>query len=179
MFAESKETYGVIDAVVLNAGIVAPSMTLSEMTSERLRQVLETNMLGAFLCAREAARTLPRPMSEPSASLVLVSSAASRLGSPFEYVDYAATKGATDTLTIGLSKELADKNIRVNAVRPGLIETGIHARNGQPDRAQRLGKNVPMARPGTADEVAEAIIWLCSDASSYSTGSIIDVAGGR
>ncbi|WP_226804031.1 SDR family oxidoreductase [Amylibacter sp. SFDW26] len=178
MFEETASAFGRIDVVVLNAGIVAPQMTLAEMTEERLKSVIDVNMLGTLFCAREAARQLPRSLSEPSASIVFVSSAASRLGSAFQYVDYAATKGAMDTLTIGLSKELAEKNIRVNAVRPGLVETEIHARNGQPDRAQRLGKQVPMARPGTAEEVAEAIVWLCSDAASYSTGTIIDVAGG-
>ena len=178
VFEQMTSAFGRIDAVVLNAGIVAPQMTLAEMTVERLKTVVDINMVGTLLCAREAARCLPRSKSEPSASIVFVSSAASRLGSSFQYVDYAATKGAMDTLTIGLSKELAEKNIRVNGVRPGLIETDIHAKNGQPGRAQRLGKKVPMARPGTAEEVAEAIVWLCSDAASYSTGSIIDVAGG-
>ncbi len=178
MFEETVSEFGKIDAVVLNASIVAPQMALAEMTEERLRNVIDVNMIGTLFCAREAARQLPRNLSEPSASIVFVSSAASRLGSAFQYVDYAATKGAMDTLTIGLSKELADQNIRVNAVRPGLIETEIHARNGQPGRAQRLGKEVPMARSGTAEEVAEAIVWLCSDAASYSTGTIIDVAGG-
>ena len=179
VFAETIEAFGSIDAVVLNAGIVAPSMTLAEMTGERLISIIKTNMIGTLFCAREAARSLPRPLTEPSASIVFVSSGAARLGSPFEYVDYAATKGAMDTLTIGLSKELAEKNIRVNAVRPGFIETEIHASMGQPDRAQRLGKQVPMARPGTAEEVAEAIVWLCSDAASYATGAFIDVTGGR
>ncbi|NSX54681.1 SDR family oxidoreductase [Parasulfitobacter algicola] len=179
LFAETNDVFGTIDAVVVNAGIVGPSLTLAEMTGPRLRNMIDTNVLGALFCAREAARIMPRPDTEPSGSIVFVSSAAARLGSPFEYVDYAASKGALDTLTIGLSKELAEKNIRVNAVRPGLIETDIHASGGQPDRAQRLGRQVPMRRPGTANEVAEAILWLCSDAASYTTGAIIDVAGGR
>lgn len=148
-------------------------------TTARLRQMFDTNVLGAFLFAREAARRLPLHRTTEGGAIVVVSSAAARIGSPFEYVDYAASKGAMDTLTLGLSKELAGQNIRVNAVRPGLIETDIHASGGQPDRAQRLGQAVPMARPGTAQEVAEAIAWLCSDAASYCTGSILDVAGGR
>lgn len=178
-FEETIATMGGLDAVVINAGIVAPSMPLAEMSTTRLRRMFDTNVLGAFLFAREAARCLPQHRTTEGGAIVLVSSAAARIGSPFEYVDYAASKGAMDTLTLGLSKELAVQNIRVNAVRPGLIETDIHASGGQPDRAQRLGQAVPMARPGTAQEVAEAIAWLCSDAASYCTGSILDVAGGR
>ncbi len=178
-FDETIDTFGTLDAVVVNAGIVGPSMPLADMSIERLRGMFETNILGAFLFAREAARRMPDHMSDGTGSIVFVSSAASRLGSPFEYVDYAASKGALDTLTLGLSKELAGANIRVNAVRPGLIETDIHASGGQPDRAARLGQNVPMARPGTKEEVGQAIAWLCSSAASYCTGSILDVAGGR
>lgn len=179
MFKEASDAFEGLDCAVVNAGIVAPSATLAEMDLARLRNVIDTNILGALLCAREAARVLPRALDLPSASIVLMSSAAARLGSPYEYVDYAASKGAVDTLTLGLSKELAEENIRVNAVRPGLISTDIHASGGQPDRAERLGKNVPLGRPGTALEVAELIMWLCSDAASYTTGAIIDVAGGR
>ena len=178
VFAEAKTTLGHLDAVVVNAGIVGPSQPLAEMSVDRIKTILDTNVLGAMLFAREAARVLPREGTTTS-SIVFVSSAAARLRSPNEYVDYAASKGAIDTLTIGLSKELAPQNIRVNGVRPGLIETDIHASGGQPDRAARLGRNVPMARAGTAAEVAEAIFWLCDDASSYATGSILDVAGGR
>ncbi|MEL6793767.1 MAG: SDR family oxidoreductase, partial [Pseudomonadota bacterium] len=134
---------------------------------------------GALLTARETSRRLRRPTDAPAASLVILSSAAARLGSPDQYVDYAASKGATDTMTLGLSKELAPLNIRVNAIRPGLIETDIHASGGEPDRAVRLGATVPMARPGSARETAEAIIWLCSDEASYVTGALLDVAGGR
>ncbi len=179
VFEETVSTLGGLDAVVVNAGIVAPPLPLAEMSSERLRKMFDTNVLGAFLFAREAARRLPKHMSSEDASIVLVSSVAARLGSPFEYVDYAASKGAIDTLTLGLSKELARQNIRVNAVRPGLIETDIHASGGQPDRAQRLGQTVPLGRPGRAQEIAEAIAWLCSEQASYCTGSILDVAGGR
>jgi NAD(P)-dependent dehydrogenase (short-subunit alcohol dehydrogenase family) len=178
-FEKTLDRFGTLDAVVVNAGIVAPSIPLADMTLDRMKSVLDTNVLGALLFAREAARRLPKAKSGDGAALLFVSSAAARLGAPFEYVDYAASKGAIDTLTIGLSKELAAQNIRVNAVRPGLIETDIHASGGQPDRAQRLAKNVPMARPGSAQEVAETIVWLCGEGASYCTGSILDVAGGR
>ena len=171
--------FGRLDAVVVNAGIVGTSMTLADMSLERLQKMFDTNILGAFLFAREAARKLPEAMMGEGGAIVFVSSAAARIGSPFEYIDYAASKGAIDTLTLGLSKELATLNIRVNAVRPGLIETDIHASGGQPDRAQRLGQSVPMGRPGTAEEVAKAIMWLCGEEASYCTGSILDVAGGR
>ncbi len=179
MFDAATETLGPLDSVVVNAGVVAPSAPLADMALARIERVMRINVIGAMLCAREAARRLPRPLDQSSASLVLLSSAAARLGSPHEYVDYAASKGAIDTLTTGLSKELAAQNIRVNGVRPGIIATDIHASGGQPDRAGRIGPKVPLARAGTAHEVAEAIIWLCSDAASYSTGTIIDVAGGR
>lgn len=179
LFDATEAAFGQLDVVVINAGVLGASVPLADMDVERLRRTLDTNVLGALLCAREAARRLPRDAARPSASIVLLSSAAARLGSPFEYVDYAASKGAIDTLTIGLAKELAGKNVRVNAIRPGVIETDIHASGGQPERAQRVGSTVPLARPGTALEVAEAIIWFASDASSYATGAILDVAGGR
>ncbi|CAN0582503.1 unnamed protein product, partial [Ectocarpus sp. 12 AP-2014] len=176
-FEASIARFGKIDAVVVNAGIVGPALPLAEMSIERMRKILDTNVLGALLVAREAARVLPK--SSPSTSVVFVSSAAARLGSPFEYVDYAASKGAIDTLTLGLSKELAAEGIRVNGVRPGLIATEIHASGGDPGRAERLGATVPMARAGTAQEVAQTILWFCSDEASYCTGAILDVAGGR
>lgn len=168
-----------IDDVVVNAGIVAPSMTLAEMGVARLRRMFDVNVLGAYLCAREAARRLPVSKGGRGGSIVFVSSAAARLGAPFEYVDYAGSKGAIDTLTIGLAKELGRDGVRVNAVRPGLISTDIHASGGQPDRAQRLGSTAPLGRPGEAREVAAAIVWLLGDQSSYCTGSVLDVAGGR
>lgn len=179
MFEAAEEILGRLDGVVINAGIVAPSLQLAEMTSERLRRMFEVNVYGAYLCARESARRLSTDRGGKGGSVVLVSSGASRLGSPFEYVDYAGSKAAVDTLTIGLAKELGKQGVRVNAVRPGLIETEIHASTGDPDRVQRIGATTPMGRPGRAEEVAEAIVWFLSDAASYATGAILDIAGGR
>ncbi|MGE0237540.1 MAG: SDR family oxidoreductase [Parvibaculaceae bacterium] len=176
MFDATEKALGRLSGVVVNAGIVAPSLPLAEMSGERLQRVFAVNVLGAYLCARESARRLAR---ERGGAIVLVSSAAARLGAPFEYVDYAGSKGAIDTLTIGLAKELGPQGVRVNAVRPGLIETDIHASGGQPGRAWRLGATTPLGRPGRAAEVAEAITWLLSDASSYVTGALLDVSGGR
>lgn len=177
MFAQAAEALGPLDGVVVNAGIVAPASKLADMSVERLRRMLEVNVLGAYLCAREAARHLTA--TGKGGSIVIVSSVAARLGSPGEYVDYAGSKGATDSLVLGLSKELGPDGVRVNAVRPGLIETEIHASGGYATRAFDLGSKTPLGRAGTADEVAEAITWLLSDASSYVTGSLLDVAGGR
>jgi NAD(P)-dependent dehydrogenase (short-subunit alcohol dehydrogenase family) len=179
LFDAAQSKLGGLDGVVINAGIVAPSLPLADMTAVRLKRMFDVNVYGAFLCAREAARRLSNDRGGRGGSIVLVSSAASRLGSPFEYVDYAGSKAALDTLAIGLSKELGPQGVRVNAVRPGLIETDIHASGGQPDRAHRLGATTPLGRPGRTEEVAEAIVWLLSDASSYVTGAILDVAGGR
>jgi NAD(P)-dependent dehydrogenase (short-subunit alcohol dehydrogenase family) len=179
MFDDAESRLGRLDGVVINAGIVAPSMPLADMDSARLRRMFEVNVYGAYLCARESARRLSKDRGGAGGAIVLISSAASRLGSPFEYVDYAGSKAAIDTLTIGLAKELAQQSVRVNAVRPGLIETDIHASGGQPDRARRLGATTPMGRAGRPEEVAEAIVWLLSDGASYTTGAILDVAGGR
>lgn len=165
---------GALRGVVVNAGIVAPAATLAEISAERLRHIFEVNVIGAYLTAREAARRLER-----GGAIVLVSSMAARLGAPNEYVDYAGSKGAIDTLTVGLAKELAPQGVRVNAVRPGLIDTEIHASGGRPDRARMLGAQTPLGRAGRAEEVAEAIVWLLSDAASYVTGTHIDIAGGR
>jgi NAD(P)-dependent dehydrogenase (short-subunit alcohol dehydrogenase family) len=179
MFSAAESNLGPLDGVVINAGIVAPALRLADMESARLKRMFDINIYGAYLCARESARRLPKDRGGRGGSIVLVSSAASRLGSPFEYVDYAGSKAALDTLTIGLAKELAQQGVRVNAVRPGLIETEIHASAGQPDRAQRIGATTPIGRPGRPEEVAEAIVWLLGDGASYTTGAIIDVAGGR
>lgn len=180
MFDAMEKEFGKINGVVVNAGIVAQSMPLAEMDIERLRKVFDTNVLGAYLCARECARRLPASSSQDkTSSVVLVSSAAARLGSPNEYVDYAGSKGAIDTLCTGLSKELGPKHVRVNAVRPGIIDTEIHASAGDPERLTRIGNQAPLQRPGSAAEVAEAIVWLLSDASSYITGTHVDVTGGR
>jgi NAD(P)-dependent dehydrogenase (short-subunit alcohol dehydrogenase family) len=179
LFARAEDRFGGLDAVVANAGIVAPIMPLAQMSPDRLERMVRVNLTGTLLVAREAARCLPRDLTQAPAALILMSSAAARLGSPNEFVDYAASKGAIDTLTIGLAKELGPQNIRVNAVRPGLIETDMQADSGIPDRATRLAGNIPMGRPGTAHEVAEAIVWLASDAARYVSGAILDVSGGR
>lgn len=179
VFERAAEEFGKLDGVVVNAGIVAPASPLIDMDIERMRRIFDINILGAYLCAREGVRHLARSRGGNGGSIVILSSAAARLGGPNEYVDYAGSKGAMDTLTIGLSKEVGPEGIRVNAVRPGLIETDIHASGGQPDRARRLGVTAPLGRPGTADEVGESIVWLLSDASSYVTGALLDVTGGR
>ncbi len=179
LFDAAQTKFGGIDAVVVNAGIVGEKATLADMPLERLTRILNINTLGALLTAREAARRLPPSRGGKGGAVVIVSSAAARLGSPGEYVDYASSKGALDTLTIGLAKELALESVRVNGVRPGIIETDIHASGGQPDRIARLGPQMPMRRAGTPDEVAAAILFLLSDAASYANGAIMDVSGAR
>jgi NAD(P)-dependent dehydrogenase (short-subunit alcohol dehydrogenase family) len=179
MFRKAQADLGPLGGVVISAGIVARAMRLADMTTERLQRMFQVNVLGAYLCAREAARALSRSRGGKGGSIVLVSSAASRLGSPGEYVDYAGSKAALDTLAIGLAKELGGEGVRVNAVRPGIIETEIHATSGDPDRARKLGSASPLGRPGKPEEIAEAIVWLLSDSASYVTGSILDITGGR
>ena len=179
MFRTAETALGALDGFVNNAGIVAPSLPLAEMSAERLKRVFDVNVYGAYLCAREAARCLSKSHNGKGGAIVNVSSAAARLGSPFEYVDYAGSKGAIDTMTIGLAKELGPEGVRVNAVRPGLIDTDIHASGGQPGRAARLGAGTALGREGRAEEVAEAILWLLGDASSYVTGALLDVSAGR
>lgn len=180
MFDATQTAFGQFDGLVNNAGIVALGQKLADMPAERLKRVFDTNVFGAYLCAREAARRMSRSAGGQGGAIVNLSSAAARLGSPNEYVDYAGSKAAIDAMTIGLSKELGPEGIRVNAIRPGLIDTEIHASSGSPDRAYRLASQVPMGRPGTADEVAQTIIWLLDETTSgYVNGAIIDVTGGR
>jgi NAD(P)-dependent dehydrogenase (short-subunit alcohol dehydrogenase family) len=177
-FAAADEL-GPLRGLVANAGIVAPQARVDEMSTERVRRMLAVNVLGALLCCREAVRRMSTRHGGPGGSIVLVSSAASRLGSPGEYVDYAASKAAVDTLGLGLAREVAREDVRVNVVRPGIVDTDIHASGGQPDRVARIAPAVPVGRAGTADEVAAAIAWLLSEDASYCTGSMLDVAGGR
>lgn len=179
MFDAVTAAFGPLDGVVANAGIVGEKQALIDMEASRLERMFAVNTLGAFLTAREAARRMAKSRGGKGGSLVLVSSIAARMGSPFEYVDYAASKAAVDTLALGLSKELGPEGVRVNSLRPGLTDTDIHASGGQPDRAHRLGVTTPFGRPGKPEEIAEAILWLLSDAASYTSGAIIDISGGR
>ena len=174
LFAAADELGDELRVLVNNAGIVAPATTVGELTVERIRRILDVNVLGTILCCREAVRRMPT-----GSAIVNVGSVASRLGSGGQYVDYAASKAAVDTLTVGLAAEVATQGIRVNCVRPGIIDTDIHASGGDPGRAERLAPVIPMQRPGTADEIAATITWLCSDEASYMTGAIVDVSGGR
>jgi NAD(P)-dependent dehydrogenase (short-subunit alcohol dehydrogenase family) len=174
MFARIKERFGRLDALVNNAGVVDMPCAVQDMSTARLLRMFNTNILGSFICVREALKLMMQ-----GSAVVNVSSAAARLGSPNQYVDYAASKAAIDTFTLGLAKEVAARGIRVNAVRPGIIDTDLHASGGLPNRARDLAPQVPLQRAGTADEVAQAIVWLCSEEASYCTGSIVDVAGGR
>ena len=161
------------------AGIVGDKARLDEISLERFQHIMNVNVTGTFLCCVEAVRRMSTRHGGPGGSIVNVSSVASRLGAPGEYVDYAASKGAVDSLTLGLAREVAEESIRVNSVRPGIIDTDIHASGGQPDRVARLQHLVPLQRGGKAQEVAEAILWFVSDRSSYATGSCLDVSGGR
>jgi NAD(P)-dependent dehydrogenase (short-subunit alcohol dehydrogenase family) len=173
------EAMGPLTALVANAGIVGTKARLDELTAERVERVLAVNVLGAIVCCREAVKRLSTRHGGPGGSIVLLSSAASRLGGPNEYIDYAASKGAVDTLCIGLAKEVATEGVRVNVVRPGVIDTEIHARGGQPNRIEQMLPLLPMGRAGEAAEVADAVVWLLGDEASYCTGSVLDVAGGR
>lgn len=179
MFEKIDARFGRLTALVNNAGVVDYTARVDAMTLERLQRMFAINVFGSFLCARQAVLRMSTRYGGAGGSIVNVSSAASRLGSPGQYVDYAAAKGAIDSFTLGLAKEVANEGIRVNAVRPGIIETEIHASGGLPDRAREVAPMVPMQRPGTAAEVAEAIMWLLSGQSSYATGALLDIAGGR
>ncbi|MBJ7419045.1 MAG: SDR family oxidoreductase [Rhodoferax sp.] len=179
MFARIDAKWGPLAALVNNAGVVDVSSRVDAMGLARLSRMLNTHVLGSFVCAREAVLRMSTRYGGTGGGIVNLSSAASKMGSPGQYVDYAACKGAIDTFTIGLAKEVAAEGIRVNAVRPGIIETDIHASGGEPDRAQRLAPQVPMQRPGSAQEVANAIVWLLSPQASYCTGALLDVGGGR
>lgn len=176
MYAQVDAAFPTLDGLVNNAGIVAGKTTVAEMEADRVAAIFATNVTGAFLVARNAAR---RMSTQGHGAIVNMSSAAARLASPNQYVDYAASKAAIDTLTKGLAEELAPSGVRVNGVRPGIIATELHAKGGEPDRVERLGPTVPMRRSGSAEEVAQAVLWLLSDGASYVTGTNIDVSGGR
>ena len=179
MFETVDAKLGRLGALVNNAGVVDMPQRVDEMSVARLERMFRINVTGSFVCAREAVRRMSTKHGGQGGVIVNLSSAAARLGSPGQYVDYAAAKGAIDVFTLGLAKEVGPEGIRVNAVRPGLIDTEIHASGGLPNRAKELAHLVPMQRPGTAEEVAKAIVWLMGDDSSYTTGSVIDVTGGR
>lgn len=179
MFDKIDAKFGRLTALVNNAGVVDDICRVDAITTARLQRMFGVNVLGSFICAREAILRMSTAHGGAGGSIVNVSSAAARLGSPGQYVDYASAKGAIDSFTLGLAREVADEGIRVNAVRPGIIDTGIHASGGLPDRAREVASQLPMRRAGSAEEVAEAIVWLLGDGASYSTGALLDVAGGR
>ncbi len=179
MFAAVDQEFGRLSGLVNNAGVVDLPARVDEMSLQRLMRMFAINLTGSFLCAREAVKRMSSKHGGAGGVIVNLSSAAARLGSPGQYVDYAAAKAGIDTFTLGLAREVATEGIRVNAVRSGIIDTEIHASGGLPDRARQVAPMVPMQRAGSADEVAQAIVWLLSDASSYTTGAVLDVTGGR
>ena len=179
LFAAIDREFGRLDVLVNNAGMLERQMRLEEMDAARLQRVFATNVLGSFLCAREAIKRMSTAHGGRGGAIVNLSSVAARLGAPHEYIDYAAAKAAIDAMTIGLAKEVAAEGIRVNAVRPGVVYTDIHASGGEPDRVERVRASVPMARGGQPEEIAEAVLWLASDQASYTSGALLDVAGGR
>lgn len=179
MFEQVDAQLGRLTALVNNAGVVDTAQRVDEQSLARWRRMFEINVFGTLLCAREAVRRMSTRHGGNGGAIVNVSSVAATLGAPNQYVDYAAAKGAVDVFTLGLAREVATEGVRVNAVRPGIIDTEIHASGGQPDRAHRLAPQIPMQRPGTAQEIANAIVWLLSAEASYATGSILDLTGGR
>ncbi|MDE2275729.1 MAG: SDR family oxidoreductase, partial [Burkholderiales bacterium] len=179
LFATLDREAGALDGLVNSAGVVDAAARVDEMSAARVARMFAINVLGTFACAREALRRMSRRHGGRGGAIVNVSSVAATLGSPAQYVDYAASKGAVDTFTVGLAREVATEGVRVNAVRPGIIDTEIHASGGEPDRARRLAASVPMQRAGQADEVAAAIVWLLSAEAAYATGALLDVSGGR
>lgn len=179
MFEEVDARLGRLSALVNNAAVVDLGARVDEMSAARLRRMFDINMLGSFLCAREAVKRMSTRHGGAGGVIVNLSSSASRTGGAGQYVDYAASKGAIDTFTAGLAREVVLEGIRVNAVRPGIVDTGIHASGGDPDRAHRMASSIPMQRPGTPQEVAQAVLWLLSGEASYTTGSVLDVTGGR
>jgi NAD(P)-dependent dehydrogenase (short-subunit alcohol dehydrogenase family) len=179
MFATVDQQLGRVTGLVNNAGVVDVTARVEDMSWQRLERMMRINVLGTFACTKEAIRRMSTRHGGQGGVIVNLSSVAARLGAPAQYVDYAASKGAIDTFTVGLAKELATENIRVNAVRPGVIDTDIHASGGLPNRARDLAPQIPMQRPGTAEETAQAIVWLLSDKASYVTGTCLDVTGGR
>ena len=179
LFKETERSLGRITALVNNAGVVDLRSRVEDMSAERLQRMFAVNVVGSFLCAREAVKRMSKRRGGQGGAIVNLSSAAARLGSPGDYVDYAASKGAIDTFTVGLAKEVAADGIRVNAVRPGVIHTEIHVQSGDPGRVARIAESAPLKRGGQPEEVARAILWLLSDEASYTTGSFIDVTGGR
>ncbi|WP_313339478.1 SDR family oxidoreductase [Stutzerimonas nitrititolerans] len=179
LFATIDEQFGRLDVLVNNAGMLERQMRLDEMDAARLMRVFAVNVTGSFLCAREAVKRMSTRYGGKGGSIVNVSSIAAKLGAPNEYIDYAAAKGAIDSMTLGLAKEVAAEGIRVNAVRPGVIRTEIHASGGEPGRVERVKASVPMGRGGEAEEVAEAILWLAGEKASYTSGALLDVSGGR
>ena len=179
LFETTDRELGRVTALVNNAATLEPQARLDSVDAARLRRLFGTNVIGSFLCAREAVRRMSTRRGGSGGAIVNVSSGAARYGAPGEYIDYAATKGAIDTLTVGLAREVAEEGIRVNGVRPGFIYTGLHAKGGEPGRVDRVKSLVPMQRGGQPEEVAAAIVWLLSEEASYTTGAILDIAGGR